>query len=57
MDMSQRVARVGNVVDDQHLRIGEVELVEVGRQGRRNIEAFIDAGVELDVHHVEVLHR
>ena len=30
VDMSQRVARVGNVVDDQHLRIGEVKLVEVG---------------------------
>src|SRR5438132_2797831 len=52
----ERRARVGDVVDDQHPGLAEVDEVGDGRQDHRDVEPLVDAGVELDVHRVRVLH-
>jgi len=41
--------------DDQHGLLGQVDLARYGRQDDRHREPLLDVGVELDVHHVEVL--
>jgi hypothetical protein len=55
-DQLEGLAGVGDVVGDQHPRAGQVDLVEVGRQDHRQLQALVDPGVELHVHHEEVLH-
>ena len=52
---TQRLAGVGDVVDDEHAAVRDVVEVEDGRQLDRNVEPFVDAGVELDVHRRDVL--
>ena len=54
---AQRVAGVGDVVGDQDPGVGDVDEVGRRRQDPRHLEALVDAGVELDVHRVDVLHR
>src|SRR6267142_1096574 len=51
----ERRAGVRHVVGDQHLEVGEVDEVGNRRQDHREVEALVDAGVELDVHRERVL--
>jgi hypothetical protein len=51
------VSGVGDVVGDEDLGVVEVDEVGGRRQDPRHLEAFVDSGVELDVHRVGVLHR
>src|SRR4051812_12841001 len=55
LDEGEREARVGDVVDDQELRLGQVDQVRDGREDHRDLEPLVDACVELDVHRVRVL--
>ena len=51
----QGPAGVGDVVGHQHPRAGRVDDVEGRRQHHREVEPLVDAGVELHVHHEQVL--
>ena len=53
---AQRVTGVGDVVGDQDAGVRDVDEVGGRRQDPRHLEALVDAGVELDVHRVDVLH-
>jgi hypothetical protein len=57
MDEFDRPARVGDVVGDEDLFGREVHRARYGRQHDRHVERGADPVVELDVHHVQVLHR
>ena len=56
-DRLQRVAGVGNIVDDQYFLIGQVNQIELGRQHHRELERFPDAGVVLHADYENVLDR
>jgi hypothetical protein len=55
-DEPQRLAGVGEVVDDQEARSAEVDGIEVRQEGDRHVEPLVDTGVVLDVDHATVLH-
>ena len=51
----ERLARVRDVVRDEHSRRLEIDEIRNGRKDHRHVEPLVDAGVELDVHRPRVL--
>jgi hypothetical protein len=54
-DQRQGLPGVGDVIGDQHPGPGQVDDVQGGRQHDRQVEPLVHAGVELHVHHEQVL--
>jgi len=54
-DQLESPAGIGDIVDDQDPGPGDVDGVEEWRQHHRKVQPLVNAGVELDAHHEDVL--
>jgi hypothetical protein len=56
LDQRDRRTGVGDVVGDEYARTRKVDHIGDGRQHDRHVQSRVDAGVELDVDHMQVLY-